>query len=563
MRDAAVFAQHRPTCDDPAGGTEMLSRRDVLISTAGAATMGMAAAANAQDLGEAALPVRVDLTEGWEASAIERGDVSISVGDSPLPNALDVYYGFLVELAEQNGYTDRQKILLNNTITPFDIDQATPYYNEGLFRNYVDRVFRSSPQSLGPANRADRFSLHYEQIIRTAAAGIDKKYKEIAPDLADLQEKLDEQTEKLTDRILAINSQWQKVVSGEGITEEDPQYQLRYLNFLESVRYADQVKQYTQNIDMILATIDAVRRSVYTPDEQLLLDNIAQLSETRKVARPRRPQFERTVKDVTELTFADPTVRNESLMDISPAMYPLGDLVRFLQLPGNRSISITKSSEVVRRHDRSWSGGGSFGYSWFSLGGSGSGSSSYKEDINKSAGISIGFENIAEYLVDRDLWFNPVVFENAELRDRIMKIPGVERLEYVSVSLIIARGITLQLTFDSSVSKENWTKKAFSGSGGVGIFGIGFRASGSSSSYDYSLDVSEDGKTVTFKDDPQLARVLAVRLESLVPVEQGLWPQASPDQEMADPNAPLSRFRRGEITYIELQNAKRGPSQQP
>jgi hypothetical protein len=305
-----------------------------------------------------------------------------------------------------------------------------------------------------------------------------------------------------------------------------------------------------------------VRRAKYTPEEQILLDIINQLSETRKVARPKRATFERTVKDVNELTFANPPTRVESIMDISPAMYPLGDLVRFLQLPGKRSISISKDLVAAQQHDKSWSAGGSASYKFFKVGGNGSGSSSYREDIKKSAGIAISFENIAEYLVDRELWFNPSIFQNEKLVPIISKIPGVERLEFVAVSVIIARGLTLQLTFESSVKTESWSKRSFAASGGVSFMGFGFSGSGSNSSYDYNLEVSADGKTVTFQDDPQLSRVLAIRLEKLVDIEAARLAANTDmgmEMEMAAPNTPLAKFLKGEISYFDLQNTKFAP----
>ncbi|HUQ35190.1 MAG TPA: hypothetical protein VM144_02315 [Aestuariivirga sp.] len=544
----------------------MFSRRNLLKSgfAAAAATTVQPAFSQETVLDDVSLqPGVMNPADVWESNnlpPLEQGEVSISVKDSGVPNALDLYYSFLYEIVGQNGFTEKQKLLVNNTISPLDIAQDTPYYNEGLFRNFADRVFLKSPQSMGPANRADRFSMHYEAIVRIAASKLDRKYRDIVSEIEGLQNRMEAQTEKLANVILKINEQWQRVATGSGIKPEDPTFELRYLNFLESVRYADQVDQYTQNIDMLVSTIDAVRRAKYAPEEQILLDIINQLSKTRKVARPKRATFERTVRDVTELTFANPTIRVESIMDISPAMYPLGDLVRFLQLPGKRSMSISKDMVAAQQHDKSWSAGGSASYKFFKIGGNGSGSSSYREDIKKTAGIAISFENIAEYLVDRELWFNPSIFQHEKLAPVISKIPGVERLEFVAVSVIIARGLTLQLTFDSSVKTESWSKRSFAASGGASFMGFGFSGSGSNSSYDYNLDVSADGKTVTFQDDPQLSRVLAVRLEKLLDIEAArLAVNTDTDMEMAAPNTPLGKFLKGKMSYFDLQNTKFTP----
>ena len=92
--------------------------------------------------------------------------------------------------------------------------------------------------------------------------------------------------------------------------------------------------------------------------------------------------------------------------------------------------------------------------------------------------------------------------------------------------------------------------------------GFSFSGSGSNSSYDYNLDVSADGKTVTFKDDPQLSRVLAVRLEKLVDIEAARLVAntgVGMDMEMAAPDTPLAKFLKGEMSYFDLQNTKFPP----
>jgi hypothetical protein len=151
-------------------------------------------------------------------------------------------------------------------------------------------------------------------------------------------------------------------------------------------------------------------------------------------------------------------------------------------------------------------------------------------------------------LVDRGLWFNPGIFQSPTLAKKLKKIAGYDRLDYVSVSLIIARGTKASMKFDSAVDTTQWTKQAFQASGGVSIFGYRFGGSGSSTSYDYSLDTAADGKTVTFKDDPLLARLLAVRLERFTPVDE--------TPGIAEVDQPINKLRRGEIDYLTYQKSK-------
>src|ERR1700726_2921905 len=97
------------------------------------------------------------------------------------------------------------------------------------------------------------------------------------------------------------------------------------------------------------------------------------------------------------------------------------------------------------------------------------------------------------------------------------------------------------MKFDAAVDTTQWSKKNFQANGGVSVFGFRFGGSGSTNSYDYTLDTSADGKTVTFKDDPLLTRLLAVRLEPFPP------PDTSPS--IASINDGLNRFKKGEIDY--------------
>ena len=538
----------------------MLTRRSTMLASLGAMAGGSAALAQQPDT--LFLPPVLSTQPQFEprlsasGTSIQSADVTISVADSPLPNALDVYYSFITGLAARNGYTSgKDKMLLFNTITSFDISKDTPYYNEGLFRAFADRVFKDSPENTGTANRADRFSLQYENMIRTAAAKLDRKYPDVIRQVQALQSDLETQTTKLGSRVQAINKEWSAISASLSLKPSDESYELKYINYLEQIRYADQIDQYTKNIDLIIGSIDAVRRLSYTPSEQLILDNLVELSLTKKIARPRRPNFERTVKNVTELTFADPTIRVESITDVSPSAYPLGDLVKFLNVQGTRSLSISKTSSSTEQHDRQWSAGGSGRFSFFGIfgaggGGGGSGSSNTVQQVSKSNGIDISFENIDEILVDRDLWFNPALLQDKDLVKLLSKIPGYDRLQYVSVSLIIARGLTLTLKFDSAVDNTSWSKQQFNANGGVSLFGFSFGASGSSSRYDYSLDVAGDKKSVTFKDDPQLTRLLAVRLEQFV------TPQTAKTGVATTGDSPLMKFRNGQIDYLGLQSSK-------
>jgi uncharacterized membrane protein YgcG len=533
----------------------MLSRRAFLATSSSVSALG--SAAWAQTLPDLPLePVRIQpqVERRRPLGSIASSDVSISVKDSPLPDALDMFYDFIIGVARQNGYQPgKDKMLVNNTITSFDIAQDTPYFNEELFRAFADRCFTDSPDTVGPANRTDRFSYNYDLVVKTAASRIDQKYPQIIARTRELETNLQTETDRLVARRSVIGRQWKDLCVASGIDTSDPDYELKYVTFLSQIRYADQIDQYTKNINMILAAQDAVRRSAYSDIEQRLLDVVYALNITAAEGRPRRPNYERTVPGVNELSFSNPDKLDQHIFDVAPAAYPLGDLSAFLTRSGTRNLSIGKSFTGTYKHDQSWSGGGSGRASFFgiSLGGGGgsSGSSSFTQTISKTNSIDISFANVADYLVDRDVWFNPSLFQNEDLLKSLSKIPGYSRLQYVSVSLVLARGLTLTLKFDSGVDSNSWSKQNFQASGGASILGFSLGGGGSNSRYDSTVEVSGDRKSVTFKDDPQLVRVLGVRLERVIPA-----PAAA--VASTDENSPLARFRAGKIDYLQYQNSK-------
>jgi hypothetical protein len=470
----------------------------------------------------------------------------ITVKDSPLENALDVYYSFVRRLAKnENEFESAQKLLMNSTIVPFDIFTNTPFYNEGLFRNFVDRVFLGSPQGVGLANRADRFSKHYGTLISQAASRIERKYPAIADELRAIRAEMSVKTTELTDKIIEIQTGWKKI----GVPETDPQYELKYLSYLEQVKYADQVGSLSDEIGDLVGQLDSVRRKLYTADEQLILDALSYLTKTAMIARPRRPTFERTVKGVNELTFADPTVRIDAICDVAPGVYPLGTLDKFMTTRGYREISIKKSSTSEYKHDSEWKAGGSARFLFWNVGGSGGGESHYYSLLKTTNEIKIEFENVAEYLVDRDLWFNPVIFEKPDLLKIFKEIGGLDRMAYVSASMIVARGLKLTLTFDDSATTEHWTKSAINGSGGVSFLGFSFGGSAGRSEYEYKLNLSTDRRTVTFEDDKLCSRVLGYRVEPFAKPKQSRFA----GEKMA---RLLEQFKAGKLSYVELMKAK-------
>lgn len=535
------------------------------------------------------MPNRRDVLVGVAAAAIAStsklsAQVSpdITMEDSPLPNALDVYYESLMDLCQPNGFGRDDKLVLNNTITSFDISKDTPYFNDGLYRRFADRVYQTSPDQASPASQADRFSYIYERLLKTAADQVDQRHPEIRPKILELNGAIEKRTLALTNLIAKLEKQWSIVAQQRGIKLGDPTYDLQQIKFFELQKYASQVSSYSDDIGSLIIRKEQVQRAVYSPAESLLLSTVSEMGASKKIARPLRPSFERSVPNVNDLTFADSRTTPESICDISLSLYPLGDLVKFLGISGQRQpINITKSSNVTQHHDVAWGAKARGRASFFGIkvggGGGGSGQSSFTETIKKTEGLSISFDNIDEVLADRGYWFNPALFDNPELQKIFYKLPDTQRLRYVAVSLIICRGLSLSLTSTDSFDSNIWSKTSISGKGGVSFMGYGFGGGGSRTTNDYTIAISGDGKTITFKDDPSLVRLVAVRLvdaaRPLPVIAPGTFstltnvpgPFATIDRANKGLNEPESRFRsdsllrafkEGKVSYRNLTSGR-------
>lgn len=484
--------------------------------------------------------------------------INIPVSESALPFALEQYYSELnLIIGERAG----QPLLLNNTITTFDINEEAPFYTQGVFRLFADRKFNVSPVDLGTAIQADRFSRSYEDIIGIASTQIDATLDaDIAQKIQNYSKEIRRVMKDVVQYEISVNEDWTKIADSENLKPNDPRYTLRQLNFLESIFYADVKKEFETEIQSYRIAINKLRSSAYSPAQQKLIRSYNELAETYKIARPWETNFEKTVPGVNVLTFADPKVRIQSLCDVSPKTFPASvDLVKFKLGKDNiRNITVEENTVHNELHTRTWGAGGGGSFSAFGIsvggGGSSSGSSSYKKDFSSLKSFEMGFSDIAEVYVDRGLWFDPSLFSNTELKPIFDSIPGARDLKYVSVSLIIARGLTLKVNFNEKLDTEQWSKKTFAARGGVSVFGFRFGGRGSSTTYDYDFSQSVDKKTVTFKDDPQHCRLIAVRLEKIYhPINDvsNIFNKLN-DLEQDD----LQKLIAGEISYADYQSLR-------
>ena len=475
----------------------------------------------------------------------------ITVDQSPIIAALDAYYTFLTSLTQgMNG--NIEKLAIGNLITPFDIASDTPFYNEGLFAQYVDRVIIKSPNTIGPADQADRFSMHYENVIRFLANSIDQRHPEIVPKINELTKAINKVETEINDEKAQAEDGWNKFAKIIGTTPVDPQHELKYVKYMEDIRFNDQIAKLSEKIDALNSRIDQVRNSTYKAHELPIIQSLYQLSNTRKLARPKRPQFERDkLLVVTELTFADPRTRLEAVMNIYPTVLPLGDLGKFLSDIGAKTFTVKNTDTRTSVHEKSWNGSGSVGFSFFSIGGGGGGSSSATKSVSKTTEITISVQNASEYLVDRGYWFNPGILESENLFKEMTKVPGFNRLKYVIASLIIVRGISITLKSDESFLATDWTKSEVKARGGTSFLGINFGGGGGGSKYDFETVVSADGKELTISDASSVCRVMGCRVS---PINQKAKDSLEPLVGVS--NTAFHQYMSGKASYVDLMGSR-------
>ena len=129
-------------------------------------------------------------------------------------------------------------------------------------------------------------------------------------------------------------------------------------------------------------------------------------------------------------------------------------------------------------------------------------------------------------------------------------------LQFVSVSLLVGRGLTLNLHFSEQVNSADFSQSSFNASGGVSFFGFSFGGGGGRSQTSSTIKVDASGTTVTFQDGDNVARVLGARVEPFVTAPsqpQNLNALVGRDQALGH---ALKEFESGKLNYKDFQKDK-------
>lgn len=190
----------------------------------------------------------------------------------------------------------------------------------------------------------------------------------------------------------------------------------------------------------------------------------------------------------------------------------LGDGINeFLSTSAPWDIELNEQSIKTTRFEERWSA--SVNASYFGFFGAGGGTSNetiktHAED--ETSGIKIHFENIQSFPVDRGQWFKAGLI--SRFRDRMPKgFWGQSgRLNLIPTSVILVRGLKIEVTTSLTVTDYFFNKRSTSGSAGFSIGPWSFGGSGGRTTIEENYDMQRTGTGFTIEDKSGRAQVIAV-----------------------------------------------------
>ncbi len=453
-------------------------------------------------------------------------DVDIKVSDSPIPNAIDQYYSFLVSLLQP---TNIQNIALNSTIVTFDIIKNAPLYTEEVFRGFADRTIGLSPTNFAPgaSNIGDRFSERYVGLLERLVATMDHNFlKQDALDkISSIKRTITATETDLVNAYSDMAAKWNTYAAQIGAKPTDIDYLDKMIAYYDSFLFANKIRSIKSDILQGYVDLNDIRLSAYPDDQTKSLANLWRYAfdQGNLMARPNNPDLE-IVNKYDAIKLAQLWVYGQlgAEFDAGQEVRPSGDLQAFLTKQGVRGFSISKGFVAAESHDVKWSTSGSANY-WGIFHGSHdvSGGNRWQTAINKLNKFSIQFANMSEYWVTRGRWFDSTIFDYPVVKELLKKEPALAmKLSYIITSIIIGRGLTLTLTFDSTTEFDLWSNLDVSTGGGFSFFGIGASGTNTYSQSDFKKNIDTLNKTVTFTDSGDNVRLLGFRVEKLFDFNQ-------------------------------------------
>lgn len=465
-------------------------------------------------------------------------DVTITAKDSPIPNALDLYYSQLVELLKP---TNGQRIALNSTLVTFDILADASLYNEYVFRAFADRTISASPTkvdpvALGPANFANRYSYSFIELLRRVVRDLDSKLKPEDLDRIKLLERdASAARAQLDNEYKDMIHRWVEHKRDEGIKDDDPYFLDKQTAFYNTYNFAERIKQLKNEISDRLMDIDIIRDGGYPDDDArqlILLFRYATLSQYL-MTRPTTPMLESKYK-YDEVRIAQMWIyENLSYFETSVEVRPSGFLDKFITNLGERSFKIVKNAKATHEHDSAWHAHASAGWGFWSASVDASYEKHIRESLTKTTSIEIGFKNLAEYWVRRGQWYSNTIFDMKRIQDKLKKYPQLAaNVAQVVSSVVIGRGAYVKYYFQDQNDYKFWDKLSVSAGASYNFLGMNTaNLGGSYTESNLQTYFNNTEKSVTFQDSESHCRLVGFRVDSvlgddvdkIVALEQGDW----------------------------------------
>jgi hypothetical protein len=461
----------------------------------------------------------------------------ISLPEAKYGHALDEYYGFLHKLvgAGGGGLGTNQRLVTMNTITPYSIVKGKPLYNMFVLRAYADLVIRrsmtgeaASPKSppsdvIEAANSGDAWSWEYYRLAFPNLLRELKKYVQdpsVKARIIALEATHDGAYEAYRQELDTIETDWDAYAKAKGLDEarDTSRYFLEKADFFRKRR--DRVQRlYDKQFNLLIEISDL--ELAHLDSQGLLFKELKDnLSTLNQVKLPIRPELETG-------TVSDPT-NSPADYDRRPAIYPAGtqifdDLLDDSedgdeQRQFQRGYEIQRTKTTTYTHDTDWGASGSASKFMFLRANlSIAEKTHFEEQITKIGHIQVGFRAIQDVVIIRGRWYSGAFLKSKMFQNWLKAQPEYrDKLRNIITSVIVGRGLTVKLNFDSDIHQASWRDLKVSGSGGLSVGGWNFGMNGHYNSHtEWDLkDVTKN--SVTFADGAKVCRVLGLRVEDVL-----------------------------------------------
>lgn len=187
------------------------------------------------------------------------------------------------------------------------------------------------------------------------------------------------------------------------------------------------------------------------------------------------------------------------------------DIKLFLKTRFAWDIELVDHATRTDRFEDRWSAGASVSYfGVFGASGSVSNETIRHHAEKDTSSVKIHFENIQSFPVDRGAWFKPGLI--SRFRDRMP--PGFwgqgGRLNLIPSSVILVKGVKIEVTTSTEVTDYFFNKKSAGGSAGFSIGPWRVGGNGGRSTIEESYSMNRTGSGFVIEDTSGRAQVLAV-----------------------------------------------------